>query len=146
MRVKTTLIGLFMAIVAYMVFYFPMEEIDQQKVADPRVGTPLGFIIALVVVSMMLTYRFIIIGMIPTRRPSSRLSEGLFVVMNLATFFFFFYLLSPAIFYLIATSIPQNAKIGTFFMLIIVFSASNIIVNGIDLGYRTYKSRVNKLL
>ena len=102
--------------------------------------------IAIVIVSMMLFYRFIILRMIPTRRPSSRLSEGMFIVVNLATFFFFFYLLSPAIFYLIATDIPQNAKIGTFFMLFIVFFTSNIIVNGVDLGYRTYKSRVNKLL
>ena len=73
-RVKTTIIGLCMVIVAYMVFYFPMEQVDEAKVADPKVGTPLGSIIAIIVVSMMLIYRFIIISMIPSRKPSSRLS------------------------------------------------------------------------
>ena len=73
-RVKTTIIGLCMVVAAYMVFYFPMEKVDVTKVADPKVGTPLGSVIAVVVVSMMLIYRFIIMSMIPTRKPSSRLS------------------------------------------------------------------------
>ena len=73
-RVKTTLIGVFMVIIAFLVFYFPMEEINQQKVDDPKIGIPLGVLTSIIVVGMMLIYRFIIVGMIPTRRPSSRLS------------------------------------------------------------------------
>ena len=67
-------------------------------------------------------------------------------MLTLATFFFCFNFLSPAIFYLVATNIKQNAKIGTFFTLIIIFTISNITVNGIDLGYRTYRRQKNKLL
>ena len=138
--------GIGMVIVAFIVFYFPMLEIDREKILDPLLGTILGIIISIIILAMMITYRGIIAGLVPKRQPSSKLAEGYFVVVSLALFFFFFFLFSPAIFYLVSPSIPDNAKLATFFMTIMLFCMSNIVINTLDLGYRAFKGRKNKLL
>lgn len=88
----------------------------------------------------------IVAVLMPTRRPSSKLAEGYFVVIGLALFFFFFYLVSPAVFYEVTPSIPDNFKLATFLMTIILFCLTNTILNLIDIGYRTYNGKKNRLL
>lgn len=47
----------------------------------------------------------------PTRKPSSKLAEAYFIVMTTIIFHFFFYLVTPAAFYVFAQSIPVNYKL-----------------------------------
>lgn len=129
-----------------MVLYFPLLKIDQEKIYDPLIGTVLGMVISFFILVMVIIYRVIIGALMPTRRPSSKLAEGYFVVIGLSIFFFFFYLASPAVFFEVSPNIPDNFKLATFFMNIIIFCCSNIALNIIDVGYRTYNGKKNRLL
>lgn len=133
-------------VLVFVVLYFPLYEIDEEKIFDPLLGTLLGIVISLVLLTMVIIYRMIVAVLMPTRRPSSKLAEGYFVVIGLALFFFFFYLVSPAVFYEVTPSIPDNFKLATFLMTIILFCLTNTILNLIDIGYRTYNGKKNRLL
>jgi hypothetical protein len=145
-RIETTLIGVGLVLLVFVIFYFPMLKIDQEKILDPLVGTLLGLIISFVILIMVITFRAIIAAIMPMRRPSSKLAEGYFVVITVAMFFFFFYLVSPAVFYLVSPMIPDNYKLATFLMTVAIFCLSNIALQLIDLGYRTFNGKKNRLL
>jgi hypothetical protein len=95
---------------------------------------------------MTVIYRLIIVKLTPSRKPSSKLAEGYFIVMNCTIFHFFFYLVSPACFYIFTTSIPKNFKLAELFMTGLTFSLLSTIMNLIDIGYRRFNSKKNKLL
>lgn len=143
---ETTIIGIGLIVLAFLVFYFPMFKIDQEKILDPKVGTLLGMAISSVVFAMILIFRIIIGAIMPLRRPSSKLAEGYFVVITLALFFLFFYLVSPAVFYMVTPKIPNNFKLATFFMVIILFCIFNVLLAMFDIGYRLNNSKRKKLL
>ena len=130
-----------------------MVEIDIEKVQDPGLGTALGLILSFALVILVFVFRAILTGIIiPRRRPSSKLDEAYFSVITLAIFFFFFYLISPAFFYfftsnhLSSENIPNNFKLAQFFMTLFIFCVVNTLLQLLDLGYRTYCSKKNKLL
>jgi hypothetical protein len=88
----------------------------------------------------------ILIRLMPTRRPSSKLAESYFIVMTTIIFHFFFYLFSPAAFYVLAKNIYANSKLKELFMAIIGFALMTVAVAGLDVRYRLFKGRREKLL
>jgi hypothetical protein len=108
---ETTFIGIGFMILSFVVFYFPMYKIDEEKYDRPGLGTGLGLLISVVIIVLAIVYRQIIIAMMPTRRPSSKLAESYFIVMTTIVFHFFFYLVTPATFYALAGSVPKNMKL-----------------------------------
>ena len=133
-------------VLVFVVLYFPLYKIDQEKIFDPLLGTILGMVISLFLLIMVIVYRIVTAALMPTRRPSSKLAENYFVVIGLALFFFFFYLVSPALFYEFSASNLDNFKLATFLMNIMIFCLSNICLNIIDVGYRAYNGKKNRLL
>lgn len=110
-RMETTFIGIGFMFLSFAVFYFPMYKIDEEKVDKPGLGTGLGLAISIVIIILAIVYRQIIIALMPTRRPSSKLAESYFIVMTTIVFHIFFYLVTPATFYVLADSIPKNLKL-----------------------------------
>lgn len=90
--------------------------------------------------------RSIIGAIMPLRKPSNKLAEGYFVVMAVAVYFSCFYIISPWVFYLFTTDFPKNTKLGTFFMVILIFCISTLVINVADVGYRIFNRKKNKLL
>ncbi len=110
-RMETTLIGVGFMLLSFAVFYFPMYKIDEEKYSKPGLGTGLGLVVSILIIILAIVYRQIILGLMPTRRPSSKLAESYFIVMTTIVFHFFFYLVTPASFYLFADSVPKNMKL-----------------------------------
>lgn len=102
-------------------------------------------VVSIVLFVMVFTFRGIIAALMPTRRPSSKLSEGYFVVITVAMFFFFFYLVSPALFY-IFSKIPDNYKLAEFFMTVLIFCVGNIFIALLDFGYMFFNMKKKKLM
>ena len=73
-RIKTSIIGIGIAILVFMAFYFPMLKVDQEKIFDPILGTLLGILISVVILIMVIIFRGFVQSLMPTRRPSSKLS------------------------------------------------------------------------
>jgi len=94
----------------------------------------------------MVIYRVFVVKLIPTRRPSSKLAESYFFVLTCTVFNFFFYLASPACFYLFVTSIPSNYKLAELFMTAFSFCIFSLILNLLDFGYLGFNSKKKKLL
>lgn len=61
-------------ILSFAIFYFPMYKIDEEKYADPGLGTGLGIIVSVLVIVLSIVYRNIIVALTPKRRPSSKLA------------------------------------------------------------------------
>ena len=84
--------------------------------------------------------------MIPMRRPSSKLAEGFYCVLTCTIFNFFFYLVSPACFYLFIDSIPDNYKLAELFMTAFSFCIFSLILNFLDFGHMGFNGRKKRLL
>lgn len=145
-RIETTVLGIGFMLLSFAIFYFPMIKIDEEKVYSPGLGTALGLIISILIIILAIVYRLIILRLMPTRKPSSKLAESFFIVMTTIVFHFFFYLLTPAAFYLFAGSIPNNIKLKEFFMAIVSFALMSILVAIIDLRYRLFNKKRQRLL
>jgi hypothetical protein len=139
-------LGIGFMLLSFAIFYFPMIKIDEEKVYSPGLGTALGLIISILIIILAIVYRLIILRLMPTRKPSSKLAESFFIVMTTIVFHFFFYLLTPAAFYLFAGSIPDNIKLKEFFMAIVSFALMSILVAFIDLRYRLFNKKRQRLL
>lgn len=109
-RLQTTLYGVLLIIISFAVFYFPMIKIDEEKIDSPGLGSGLGVLISTLMIVMSISYRLIILRIMPSRKPSNKITESYFIVMTTIVFHFFFYLITPATFY-IFTSIPKNYKL-----------------------------------
>lgn len=151
-RLETTFIGIGFMLICFGLFYFPMIYAKEERINDPSIGTLEGLVISLAIIILANVYRWIIIKLMPTRRPSSRLAESYFIVMTTVVFHFFFYLVSPAIYYVFASGpsssppIPQNAKLKELFLAVFLFMIMQIIIAAVDVPYLMYKKRKNKLL
>ena len=82
----------------------------------------------------------------PTRRPSSKLAEAFFIILTTIVFHFFFYVVTPAAFYIFAKSIPPNYKLKEFFSAVFLFSLMVLLVAILDLKYRLFNKRKERLL
>lgn len=145
-RMQTTFIGIGFMFLSFAIFYFPMYKIDEEKYNRPGLGTGLGLLISILIIILAIVYRLIIVRMMPTRRPSSKLAESYFIVMTTVVFHFFFYLVTPATFYLLASEVPKNMKLKEFFSAIFSFVLMCLIVALIDMRYRLTKKNREKLL
>lgn len=145
-RIQTTIVGASFICISFAALYFPMLEIDNIKITHPNIGMGLGVLSSAIIAVLFLIMRSIIGFIMPLRKPSNKLAEGYFVVVAVAVYFSCFYIISPWVFYLFTTSFPENTKLGTFFMLIVIFSVSTTIVNVADVGYRVFNSKKKKLL
>jgi len=61
-------------VLSFVIFYFPMLKIDEEKVYAPGVGTALGFLVSILIIILAIVYRQIILKLMPTRKPSSKLA------------------------------------------------------------------------
>lgn len=123
-----------------------MYKIDEEKYDKPGLGTGLGLLISVLIIVLAFVYRVIIVGLMPTRRASSKLAESFFIVMTTVIFHFFFYLVTPATFYILAGSVPKNIKLKEFFSAIFSFTLMSLFVAILDLKYRLNKKKREKLL
>ena len=128
-------------ILSFIVFYFPMYKIDEEKYDKPGLGTGLGIVLSIFIIILSIVYRQIIQGLMPTRRASSKLAESYFIVMTTVIFHFFFYLVTPATFYILADSVPKNMKLKYFFSAIFSFTIMCLLIALLDLKYRFNKKK-----
>jgi uncharacterized membrane protein YvlD (DUF360 family) len=145
-RMETTFLGIGFMLLSFAILYFPMYKIDEEKVAKPEIGTALGFLISVIIIIIAITYRQIIVQLMPTRRPSSKLAESLFICLTTTVFQFFYFLVTPITFYILATSIPNNMKLKEFFSAILSFCLMQLLVALLDPMYRANKKKREKLL
>lgn len=144
--IQTALIGATFIVLMFVVLYFPMMSIDQVKINNPAIGPVLGALNSLVITILVFVFRYIITVIMPLFRPSSKIVEGEFTVITIGIFFFCFYVVSPVCFYIFDQGLPDNLKLGSFFMTILIFCIFTLGVNVLDLGYRTFISQKNKVL
>jgi hypothetical protein len=104
-------------------------------------GTALGTLISIIIIALSVFYRRIIVGLMPTRRPSSKLAEAFFIILTTIVFHFFFYVVTPAAFYIFAQSIPANEKLKEFFSAVFLFSLMVLLVATLDLKYRLFNKK-----
>jgi len=60
--------------ISFAVLYFPMYWIDEEKAYKPGLGAGLGTLISVIIIILAIVYRIIIVNLMPTRRPSSKLA------------------------------------------------------------------------
>lgn len=144
-RIETTLVGLAFIAISFGLFYFPLLVIDEEKILDPGLGTGLGLLIAILIFAMAFIFRIVLISLMPKRRPSSKLAQGYFAVTAVAIYFFCFYLISPAFFY-IFVDLNSNYKLSEFFMTVLIFCIANIILAIVDIGYIPYRQKKSLMI
>jgi hypothetical protein len=141
----TTVYGALIIIIAYLIFYYPMVKIDELKTDPGGLGSGLGILMSIVMIVMSIGYRLIILRIMPSRKPSNKITESYFIVMTTIIFHFFFYLITPATFYIFAP-IYDNLKLKVLFMAVFVFMIMTVIVAALDIRYNLFRMRRNKLL
>ncbi len=62
-----------------------------------------------------------------------------------AIYFFCFYLISPAFFY-IFVDLNSNYKLSEFFMTVLIFCIANIILAIVDIGYIPYRQKKSLMI
>ncbi len=145
-RLETTVIGLGFMLLCFILLYFPIVKIDEEKIEDPGLGSALNLVISLVIQTLALVYRLIILRLIPSRKPSTLLAESYFVVITTVIFHFFFYVVAPGTYFVVSQSIHPNVKLKQLFVAVVTFLVMTIIVAKFDMKYKLYKGRRKKLL
>jgi hypothetical protein len=73
-RILSTIIGLGLIAASFGIFFIPLLYIDIDKIEAPSIGTPLGFVVSLIIFFLNIFYRIFAKALIPFRRPSSKLA------------------------------------------------------------------------
>jgi uncharacterized membrane protein YvlD (DUF360 family) len=66
--------------------------------------------------------------------------------MTITVFQYFYFLVTPVTFYILASSIPNNMKLKEFFSAILTFCLMQFIIGLVDPMYRGNKKKREKLL
>lgn len=133
-------------LLCFAILYFPIVKVDEERYEDPLVGNILNVIISFTIQFLAFSYRAILLKLIPRRKPSSKISESHFILFSTVFFHFFFFIVAPGTFYLVAGKIPYSIKLTLLFVTVSLFLLVVVLIGAIDLKYRGFNGKKKKLL
>jgi hypothetical protein len=133
-------------IVGFFILCYPILIVNRGYMLEQNIANSvLNVFVSLLLQVLAVAYRFILLKILPSRYASTRHSESHFIVITTIAFNFFFYIITPTIFYAIVERIPKNDKLKQFFAAVIIVLIMTVIICILDLKYRMYNRKIKNM-